>query len=793
MSQSKSKIDSQELAVHKVQDMMVRLATGFLDVTKENFRQIADSNFADLSQLFDVDTISIFEYNFKEHVFKRTYFWSSLPIYEVVSKFTFPKTFNLSEKNVKISEINQLANKHPLSLIFNQSDIKNLVTEPIKYSEQCRGFISFENHHELRLWNRFELGIFQMLAQLVSNAIQKSDFLEEIKYLKDEAKLASQAKSEFLYKMSHEIRTPLSGIYNSIYLIGTTNLSIEQKDYLEIGQASADMMSSVIDNVLDISKIESGNMKIFNDTFNLEEELVRIYRVQKPIADDKGLVLDFNFDYRINSELIGDFRKLRQIILNLLSNAIDYTHEGAISLNAHLEKESHLVKIRFDIIDTGVGFDNRNIQRLTEAFTRVDDFDTQIYQGSGLGLAITNQLVHLLGGQIRVSSQLNHGSIFSVELEFEKNGPYLYPFDSKQTALVIFDEDKSSIFTPFIESLGIKVYTLKTIGERRCDLIVFENEIENEQISLEFKDTYGMKHTHVISLFPNVQKKYRSIDLYCEYPLSRHSFYQKILSIANRNIEEISDDILYQSILSGNALIVDDNRLNRIALESILIKEGLKSKSVSTGLKAIEAVQKEDFDIVLMDVQMPGMDGVETTRRIRNLGNKFQDLPIIAVTANAFLSDYDFMKTSQMNDIIFKPIRVKNLNQILRKHIKTTTSLHIPDELFVFDKNDFEHRFEGSFDIALEVVDSFLAEYKKDLDNLSKATINKDTKQLIETAHYFKGSCAYLSGKRAVWLLNYMLDAAKSGNFEMMDKCNDLLMKEVSELLKEIKAYQKHL
>ncbi len=793
MDQDTSKMDSQELVVHRVQDMMIKLATEFLNATKENFKQIADSNFADLSQLLEVDSISIFEYKFKDHVFKRTYFWSRLPIYEIESKFDFPMTFKLSEKNVKIGKINQLDKKHPLSLIFNQDEIKNLITEPIKYNKQCQGFISFENYQGLKLWNDFELRIFQMVSQLVSNTIQKNAFLEKIEYLKDEAKLASQSKSEFLYKMSHEIRTPLSGIYNSIYLIGTTNLSIEQKDYLEIGQASADMMSSVIDNVLDISKIESGNMKIFSDNFNLEEELIRIYRVQKPIADEKGLVLDFNFDYKINSELIGDFRKLRQIILNLLSNAINYTNEGTISLNTRLVKESPLVRIRFDIVDTGVGFDRRNIQRLTEAFSRVDDFDTQIYQGSGLGLAITNQLVHLLGGQISVSSQFNHGSTFSVELEFEKNNPYIYLFDSQQSALVIFDEDKSSIFTPFIESLGIKVYTLKSIGESRCDLIIFENEIENEQISSEFKDTYGMKHTHVISLFPNAQKKYRSIDLYCEFPLSRHSFYQKILSIANRNIEEVADDILYQSILSGNALIIDDNRLNRIALESILIKEGLKSKSVSSGLKAIEAVQKEDFDIVLMDVQMPDMDGIETTRRIRNLGKKFQDLPIIAVTANAFLSDYDFMKTSQMNDIIFKPIRVKNLNQILRKHIKTTTSLHIPDELFIFDKNDFENRFEGSFDIAAEVIDSFLGEYKKDLDNLHQAAINRNTEQLIEAAHYFKGSCAYLSGKRAVWVLNYILDAAKSNNFEMMDKCNDLLIKEVNELLKKIKVYQKHL
>ena len=276
-----------------------------------------------------------------------------------------------------------------------------------------------------------------------------------------------------------------------------------------------------------------------------------------------------------------------------------------------------------------------------------------------------------------------------------------------------------------------------------------------------------------------------------EYPTSRKTLHQRITSITDKPAVELTDDLSSQSVLNGYALIVDDNRLNRFALESILTKSGMTSKSVSSGLKAIQAVKNETFDIVLMDVQMPDMDGIETTRRIRNLGKNYESLPIIAVTANAFLSDYDFMKTSLMNDIILKPIRVKNLNLILRKYIKATATIEIPIELFVFDQKDFETRFEGSLDIAEEVIESFLLECSKDLLRIKDAVNQNDSKKIIESTHYFKGSCSYLSGKRAVWLLSYMINAAKKESLDMMQMSYELLEKEVAALLIEIDKYQK--
>jgi len=192
-----------------------------------------------------------------------------------------------------------------------------------------------------------------------------------------------------------------------------------------------------------------------------------------------------------------------------------------------------------------------------------------------------------------------------------------------------------------------------------------------------------------------------------------------------------------------------------------------------------------------MDLQMPEMDGLEATRRIRHLGKKYMSLPIIAVTANTYIKDYDLMKSAQINDVIFKPIQFEQLQQMLRKYIKSENEIHIPDELFVFDSYDFRMRFEGSDDIADEVVKSFLEEYSGDMMKISKAIQSQNPEKIIETAHYFKGSCSYLSGKRIVWLLGFMIEQAKSNELRHMAHCLDMLNIEIKSLIESIEAYKR--
>jgi signal transduction histidine kinase/CheY-like chemotaxis protein len=779
------------------QEIILRVATDFINVSIENFEHTILEAFAIVGSFLDLDRIYVFEYDKKRYIMSNPYEWvgkNVTPKKQERQQINFEPFFeDLVKKHMRgnsviIEDVETLNKKSELYKMLNKENVKSLYTLPLINQEDCIGFIAFDDNQKTRRWNVIENRLLRVLSEMMTNLIMRQQREHEIIEMRIKADEASRAKGQFLANMSHEIRTPLSGIYNTFYLLSTTDLSLEQNEYLNVGQASIDSLASIVDDVLDISRIEAGKMEVYEDLFNIEEEFIRIIRTQKSFADDKGLSVSFHFDYRINFDILGDYRKLRQILLNLLNNAIKYTNKGGIDIDVSMVSEDPL-QIEFSVKDTGIGIEESQIKHLSEAFYQVDSSISRKYQGTGLGLSISNQLIDLLHGKLTIESEVNKGSTFKVILPFTKNRLYEYPATQNMKSLYVIDNINQSSIENMLSSMGLITYTFETVADKKMDAIIFETPIKNSEMIQRLKDEYGSESTITISSATPENKRFKKIDCFFDLPVSRQTLYQKILNKLNseRKAQNTNE---YKTILSGHALVVDDNRLNRIALESILVKQGIKSTSVDSGKKAIDLVKKEDFNIILMDIQMPEMDGIETTRRIRALGKKYQSIPIVAVTANAFFNDYDMMKTTQINDVIFKPIKIEHLNQVLRKYIHTGTSIQIPDELFSFDEKDFRQRFEGSSDIALEVIESFSSEYRGDLQKLKSAIQLKDGEEIIKAAHYFKGSCSYLSGKRAVWMLNYIMDIAKNRQLDLMELCYDMLESEVIELMKAINNFK---
>ncbi|PKK98378.1 MAG: hypothetical protein CVV57_07710 [Tenericutes bacterium HGW-Tenericutes-2] len=779
------------------QEIILRIATDFINVSIENFEHTILEAFAIVGSFLDLDRIYVFEYDKKKYIMSNPYEWvgnNVTPKKQERQQINFEPFFeDLVKKHMRgnsviIEDVETLNKKSELYKMLNKENVKSLYTLPLINQEDCIGFIAFDDNQKTRRWNVIENRLLRVLSEMMTNLIIRQQREHEIIEMRIQADEASRAKGQFLANMSHEIRTPLSGIYNTFYLLSTTNLSLEQNEYLNVGQASIDSLASIVDDVLDISRIEAGKMEVYEDLFNIEEEFIRIIRTQKSFADDKGLSVSFHFDYRINFDILGDYRKLRQILLNLLNNAIKYTNKGSIDIDVSMVSEDPL-QIEFSVKDTGIGIEESQIKHLSEAFYQVDSSISRKYQGTGLGLSISNQLIDLLHGKLTIESEVNKGSTFKVILPFTKNRLYEYPATQNMKSLYVIDNIHQSTIENMLSSMGLITYTFETVEDKKMDAIIFETPIKNGEMIQRLKEEYGTESTITMSSATPENKRFKKIDCFFDLPVSRQTLYQKILNKLNseRKAQNTNE---YNTILSGNALVVDDNRLNRIALESILVKQGIKSTSVDSGKKAIDLVKKEDFNIILMDIQMPEMDGIETTRRIRALGKKYQSIPIVAVTANAFFNDYDMMKTTQINDVIFKPIKIEHLNQVLRKYIHTGTSIQIPDEFFAFDEKDFRQRFEGSSDIAIEVIESFSSEYRGDLQKLKSAIQLKDGEEIIKAAHYFKGSCSYLSGKRAVWMLNYIMDIAKNKQLDLMELCYDMLEGEVVELMKAINNFK---
>lgn len=696
------------------------------------------------------------------------FFNSPLYLYESIQpSLTF---YQVTPFDISIAheQLLKLTNQHNVSLPFI----------PITSSEEVIGFIFIDS-------TSVDIELIERVTKLISYRLIGLKNTIELNETKKQNQILVQTKQHFLSNMSHEIKTPLSGIYSSLYLLGSTDLSQEQKEFYQMGHQSLDKLSSIIDDMLELSHLDSGKLNIYKDTFNLEEEMIRLYRVLKNSADEKGLDFQFLYDYQKSFECIGDFRKIRQIFHNLIDNAIKFTNHGTITFSVSFEENDNQTYILCLVKDTGIGISQADLSNLFDLFYQIDQEDTKTYEGVGIGLTIASKLINALSGSIEVHSELGKGSEFVVKIPIDKGNEFEFPI-IKDAQLLLLDQHTFHMYGQMFSSMGMQVFTENMITDQKFDYLVFgEKEVTKQKMS-QWMKKYVYPQTMTIYFQKTDRKPMIDTDFIFDWPISRDSIYKRFSIKKN----QLQYDELYDNFIHAYALIVDDNRLNRVALSNTLAKIGMESKQADSGKQAIEFVKKENFDCILMDIQMPEMDGIEATRRIRSLGKAYETIPIIAVTANAFLKDYDVLKTSKITDVIFKPIHVDHLKQVLRKHIKPKSTIQIPSELEIFDQTDFKNRFEGSYDIGNEVVRTFLQECPKDMKRIEEAIQEKNLKKIEHEAHYFKGSCSYLSAKRLVWILSLMVESAKKNNLKIVLSLHNHLLNEMDLFIESIKEYR---
>jgi signal transduction histidine kinase/CheY-like chemotaxis protein len=776
------------------QNIILKIATELININLNQFDEVIQDTLALVGEFLDVDRVYVFEYNHNKTIATNTYEWCNKGVEPQIDKLKETYTEDLMDilvaphlagENVIVENVPALSKTNPLYLQLMPQGIKSLTTTPLIDDQNCLGFVGYDDVRTERKWNEKETGLLKVLAGMITNAMLTYKNQKILVDLKEKANQASKEKTHFLSKISHEFRTPLNGAKNALYLLNSTRITSEQKEYVDIATYSVESLISMIGDILDISKIESGQIEIYKDIFDLENELVNMLLTEQNIAEEKGLDIIFDFDYTINHLFTSDLQKIRQIILNLVNNAIKYTNQGSITLGVKKIKETdNFQTIEFVVKDTGIGIDKVYFEKIFEKFFQIESGNSRSYEGTGLGLAIVKELVDQLEGNIHLDSHMNQGSTFTCRLKLDKNEKYDFTKAKKIKVLIIDNDIKSQKMFKILESMQMKVEMLKNISNS-YDIIIFSEEKSYDLIKY-YKNNFGKKEAIIIGLY-NENANIDETDIIFNNITSRNQIYQKISTKMNGDKQDIKD--LYMSELSGYALVVDDNRLNRIVLENILRKEGIKSKLVNSGLEAIEAVQKERFDIVLMDIQMPKMDGMETSNRIRDLGPQYKYLPIIAVTANAFLNDYDLMKKAQMNDVLFKPINIEQLERLLRNYISHQKYIFIPQQYIVFDVKEYEKRFEGSMDIARSVIKAFIETYHEDIKKIESAIEQQHKKEIEQTIHYFKGSCAYLSGKRTTWLLTLMMDMNTKDDMDHLKKAYEVLVFEVQKLIQELKIY----